>query len=53
MESAPNSPWLDRDELEVVGAVQDSGVRFVIVGERAVQFHGRGRPAKDLAINAL
>lgn len=48
MESAPNSPWLDRDELEVVRSFQDAGVRFVIVGGRAVQFHGHARPAKDL-----
>jgi hypothetical protein len=48
MQSAPNSPWLDRDELEVVRSFQDAGVRFVIVGGRAVQFHGHARPAKDL-----
>jgi predicted nucleotidyltransferase len=48
MESAPNSPWLDRDELEVVRSFLDAGVRFVVVGGRAVQFHGHARPAKDL-----
>jgi len=34
--------------LEVVRLFQDAGVRFVIVGGRAVQFHGHARPAKDL-----
>ena len=48
MESAPNSSWLDRDELEVVRTFLDAGVRFVIVGGRAVQFNGHVRPAKDL-----
>jgi hypothetical protein len=48
MESALNSPWLDRDELEVVRSFLDAGVRFVIVGGRAIQFHGHLRPAKDL-----
>lgn len=48
MESALNSPWLDRDELDVVRAFLDAGVRFVIVGGRAVQFHGHARRAKDL-----
>jgi hypothetical protein len=48
MESAPNSPWLDPDEREVIRSFQDAGVRFVIVGGRAVQFHGHARPAKDL-----
>jgi len=48
METELNSPWLDRDELEVVRSFQDAGVRFVIVGGRAVQFHGHVRPAKDL-----
>jgi predicted nucleotidyltransferase len=40
--------WLDPDELEVVRKLLDAGVRFLIVGGRAVQFHGRARPAKDL-----
>jgi hypothetical protein len=48
MQSAPHSPWLDPDELEVIRAFLDAGVRFVIVGGRAVQFNGHVRPAKDL-----
>jgi hypothetical protein len=48
MESEHNSPWLDRDELEVLRWFQDAGVRFVIVGGRAVQLHGHLRRAKDL-----
>jgi hypothetical protein len=48
MQSAPNSPWLDPDELEVIRSLQDAGVRFVIIGGRAVQFHGHAREAKDL-----
>jgi hypothetical protein len=48
MQSAPDSPWLDRDEREVVRSFQDAGVRFLVVGGRAVQFHGHARPAKDL-----
>jgi len=42
--------WLDSDELEVVRAFIDTDVRFLIVGGRAVQFHGYARPAKDLDI---
>jgi hypothetical protein len=48
METELNSPWLDRDELEVVRTILDAGVRFLIVGGRAVQFHGHAREAKDL-----
>ena len=48
MESAPNSPWLDPDEREVIRSFQDAGVRFLVVGGRAVQCHGHARPAKDL-----
>jgi hypothetical protein len=43
MQSAPDSPWLDRDEREVVRSFQDAGVRFLVVGGRAVQFHGHAR----------
>ena len=48
MDDATKMPWLDPDELEVVRAFQCAGVRFLIVGGRAVQFHGHARPAKDL-----
>jgi hypothetical protein len=41
-------PWLDPDEVEVVRTFLSAGVRFLIVGGRAVQFHGYARPAKDL-----
>jgi len=40
--------WIDPDESEVVRSFPASGVRFVVVGGRAVQFHGHMRPAKDL-----
>ena len=40
--------WLDPDEVEVVRTFLSAGVRFLIVGGRAVQFHGHRRPAKDL-----
>jgi hypothetical protein len=39
METELNSPWLDRDELEVIRTFLDAGVRFVIVGGRAVRQH--------------
>ena len=45
---APDRPWLDSDELEVVRAFQSAGVFFLLIGGRAVQFHGHARPAKDL-----
>ena len=41
-------PWLDDDELIVVRSFLDFGVRFLVIGGRAVQFHGYRRPAKDL-----
>lgn len=40
--------WLSVDELHVIRAFLDAGVRFLIVGGRAVQFHGHFRPTKDL-----
>ena len=39
--------WLSADELHVVRAFLNGGVRFLIVGGRAVQFHGHLRLAKD------
>lgn len=44
----PEGQWLDPEELVVVRGFIDAGVRFLIVGGRAVQFHGHARPAKDL-----
>jgi len=41
-------PWLDAHEMEVIRALLDAGVAFLIVGGRAVLFHGYVRPAKDL-----
>ena len=38
----------DSDELEVIRAFRGAGVRFLIVGGRAVQFHGHSRDTKDL-----
>ena len=40
--------WIDADELEVLRSFVTSGVHFLIVGGRAVQFHGHLRMAKDL-----
>ena len=40
--------WIDPDEIEVVRSFLACGVRFLVVGGRAVQFHGYMRPAKDL-----
>jgi len=40
--------WLSSDELRVIRAFLDAGVRLVIIGGRAVQFHGHFRPTKDL-----
>ena len=40
--------WLTIDELHVIRAFLDAGVRFLIAGGRAVQFHGHFRPTKDL-----
>jgi hypothetical protein len=40
--------WIDPDELEVLRSFVASGVHFLVVGGRAVQFHGHSRPAKDL-----
>ena len=42
------SRWLDHDELGVLRVFLNAGVRFVIVGGRAVQFHGHPRVTKDL-----
>jgi hypothetical protein len=42
------TPWIDADELPVVRGFVNAGVRFVIVGGRAVQFYDRTRKAKDL-----
>jgi hypothetical protein len=47
-EDKAERPWLEPDELEVVRTFLRAGVRFLIVGGRAVQFHGHARPAKDL-----
>lgn len=47
-EEEAGKSWLDPDELEVVQTFLDAGVRFLIVGGRAVQFHGYARPAEDL-----
>jgi hypothetical protein len=47
-ERAAPKDWLDADELEALRALLGTGVRFIIVGGRAVQFHGVVRPAKDL-----
>lgn len=40
--------WIDAIEIEVVRSFVASGVRFLVTGGRAVQFHGHARPAKDL-----
>jgi hypothetical protein len=40
--------WLSTDELHVIRAFLHAGVRFLITGGRAVQFHGHFRPTKDL-----
>ena len=48
MEHSIQAAWLSPDELEVVRAFQIVSVRFLIIGGRAVQFHGVLRPAKDL-----
>jgi hypothetical protein len=40
--------WLSIDELHVIRAFLEAGVRFLIAGGRAVQFHGHSRPTKDL-----
>jgi hypothetical protein len=40
--------WLSIDELHVIRAFLHAGVRFLITGGRAVQFHGHFRPTKDL-----
>jgi predicted nucleotidyltransferase len=39
---------MDSDEVEVLRSFVACGVRFLVIGGRAVQFHGRFRPAKDL-----
>jgi len=39
---------IDSDEMEVLRSFVACGVRFLIIGGRAVQFHGHFRPAKDL-----
>ena len=40
--------WLNADELYVLQAFVTAGVRFLVIGDRAVQFHGHARPTKDL-----
>jgi hypothetical protein len=40
--------WLDVDEIEVLRSFTASGVRFLVIGGRAVLFHGHARQAKDL-----
>ena len=40
--------WLSADELHVLRAFIDAKVRFVVIGGRAVQFHGHNRPTEDL-----
>ncbi len=44
------SLYLNAVEFELLEALLDAQVRFVIVGGHAVQFHGHVRPAKDLDI---
>jgi hypothetical protein len=44
----PGKLWIDPDEIEVVRSFLVCGVRFLVIGGRAVQFHGHIRPAKDL-----
>lgn len=34
--------------MHVVAVLTNAGVRFIVVGGRAVQFHGHNRSAKDL-----
>ncbi len=41
---------LNAVESQLLTVLADRGVRFVIVGGHAVQFHGHVRPAKDLDI---
>lgn len=48
MEAETKRLLLDPDELEVVRTFLSAGVRFLVVGGRAVQFHGHRRRAKDL-----
>jgi hypothetical protein len=43
----PGKLWIDPDEIEVVRSFLACGVRFLVVGGRAVQFHGHMRPARD------
>jgi hypothetical protein len=40
--------WLSFDELHVVRAFLDAGVRFLVAGGRATQFHGHSRTTRDL-----
>ena len=44
------SEWLQPEQLELVSTLVRAGSRFVVVGGRAVQFHGYPRPTKDLDI---
>ncbi len=46
--AAKEEQWLNPDEVEVVRTFLNYRVRFLIVGGRAVQFHGHRRFAKDL-----
>jgi len=48
MEGGTARLWIDPDEADVVRALVNAGVRFIVVGGRAVQFDGYARPAKDL-----
>jgi hypothetical protein len=45
---AKQKPWVDADEMEVLRHFVTNNVRFLIIGGRAVQFHGHKRAAPDL-----
>lgn len=47
-DDSAKAPWLYEDELALVRELLAGGVRFLIVGGRAVQHYGHPRPAKDL-----
>jgi hypothetical protein len=40
--------WIDAIEIVVVRSFVESGVRFLVIGGRGVQFHGHARPVNDL-----
>lgn len=48
--ASARSLYLNAVEFELVGAMLDAQVRFVIVGGFAVRAHGHLRPTKDLDI---